>query len=493
MVASGFAVLSYGELREEIEQTRVRLRHAGIDRNARIAVALPTGAEATLAIVAVASSAAAVPLDLKLTFAEVESCLRILRPDAVLLDGDCVAGKVAAQNHVPVIEAVFARDGKLGMQLTVPQIGPAALLDDPDPDAPAFILHTSGTTGDPNLVPLSHGNMLATAARAQSWFALTPQDRCLSVSPIHYAHAITTGVPLLLIGGSIAFPANPSIVELSEWFGSLAPTWYSAGPTLHLAVLEKARNRPDALTLHSLRFISAAGAALPRAVREEMESVLGIPVLEYYGTSETTGPIAVNSPPPGRSKPGTCGIPWPDTVIVVGADGRRLPLGVHGEILVQGPNITAGYLNAPELNRVTFVNGWYRTGDIGSLDADGFITLHGRKREIINRGGEKVAPIEIDQALMRHPDVVEAAAYAVPHPRLGQDVAAAVVLRPGSRATPIELREFLSEWLARFKIPRRISIVDQLPKGLTGKVQRKRLEAAEVKLENAGAWRSAND
>ena len=265
MVASRFAVLSYGELRDRIDETRACLRQAGFDRNARIAVALPTGAEAALAIVAVASSAAAVPLDPKLTFAEVESCLRILRPDAVLLAGETVAARVAEQHRLPLITAVFARDGKLAMQLTVPQIGPAAPLDDPDPDAPAFILHTSGTTADPNLVPFSHRNMLAAAARLQSWYALTPQDRCLSVSPIHYSHGITTTVmPPLLTGGSIAFAANPSLVELSEWFGELGPTWYSAGPTLQLAVLEKAQARPDARTVHSLRFISSAGAALPK-------------------------------------------------------------------------------------------------------------------------------------------------------------------------------------------------------------------------------------
>jgi acyl-CoA synthetase (AMP-forming)/AMP-acid ligase II len=478
MVASRFAVLSYGGLRDQIDETRARLRQAGFDRNARIAVALPTGAEAALAIVAVASSAAVVPLDPKLTFAEIESCLRILRPDAVLSAGEAVAGRVAEQHHLPLITAAFACDGKLAMQLTAPQIGPAAPLDDPDPDAPAFILHTSGTTADPNLVPFSHRNMLAAAARVQSWFALTPQDRCLSVSPIHYSHGITTTVmPPLLTGGSIAFASNPTLVELSEWFGELAPTWYSAGPTLQLAVLEKAQARPDARTAHSLRFISSAGAALPEEVREEMERVLGIPVLEHYGSSETAQ-LAANSPPPGRSKPGTCGVPWPDTIIIAGPDGRRLPPGEQGEILVQGPTVMTGYLNTPELNRSAFIDGWYRTGDIGSLDADGFLTLHGRKRETINRGSEKIAPIEIDQALMRHPDVVEAAAYGVPHPRLGEDVAAAVVLRPGAHATPIELRDFISERLARFKIPRRITIVDQLPRGLTGKVQRNRLSEA---------------
>ena len=195
--------------------------------------------------------------------------------------------------------------------------------------------------------------------------------------------------------------------------------------------------------------------------------------------------FATNLPPPGPSKLGTCGIPWPDTVSIVGEDGRQLPPGEQGEILVRGPTVMSGYLNAPELNRTRFVNGWFKTGDIGSLDEDGFLTLHGRKDDLINRGGEKISPVEIDDALMRHPAVAEAAAFAVPHPRLGEDVAAAVVLRPGMTATPVELRGYLQEQLASFKVPRRIVIRDQLPKGQTGKVVRRLL--AECLEEKAAA------
>ena len=227
--------------------------------------------------------------------------------------------------------------------------------------------------------------------------------------------------------------------------------------------------------MHSLRLISSAGAPLAGDVHERMQTVLGVPVLEHYGSSETAQ-ISTNLPPPGRSKPGTCGIPAPDVVVrIVGEDGSPLPSGERGGILVRSPSVMSGYLNAPELNRTAFVDGWFRTGDIGSLDKDGFLTLHGRQKELINRGGEKIAPIEIDKALMSHPDIAQAAAYAVPHPRLGEDVAAAVVLRPGSKVTPEELREFLGKQLATHKNPRRITIVDQLPKGITGKVQRKRL------------------
>jgi acyl-CoA synthetase (AMP-forming)/AMP-acid ligase II/acyl carrier protein len=383
--------------------------------------------------------------------------------------------RVAEQHNIPIIDASPVQRGKLGLKLTAPHVGPACPLDEPDPDAPAFILHTSGTTIAPNLVPFSHRNVLASAERVRTWFGLTPQDRCLNVSPVYYSHALTTTVlPPLLTGGSAAFPTNPLNVDLAEWFGALRPTWYSAGPTLHLAVVEKTQLRPDARNEHHLRFISSAGAKIPKEVHDGVESALGVAVLEHYGSSETAQ-IASNMPPPGPCKPGTCGIPWPDTIKIVGPDGQQVPVGEQGEILVNRRDVMSGYLNAPELNQLAFIDGWYRTGDIGSLDADGFLSLHARKREMINRGAEKIAPIEIDHALMRHPEVAEAAAYGVPHARLGEDVAAAVVLRRGSKIQPAELREFLSEQLATFKIPRRITIVDRLPKGITGKVQRTRL------------------
>jgi oxalate---CoA ligase len=479
IVASELAPVSYRRLTEQIEEVRAALRQAGFDASARIVVAIPDTAPAALAIVAVACSAVALPLDPKLTLPEIEARLILLRPSAVLLPrGSRTAARTAAeQQGIAIIEAIAADDGKLGLQLAPPQVGPALPLHEPDPSAPAFILQTSGTTADPNLVPFSHRNMLAAAKRLQGWFDLAPQDRCLCASPICYSNGVKmTLLTPLLTGGSVAFPANASKVDLSEWFGELAPTWYSVGPTLHLAILDKAKSQPEVRDTHSLRFIASGGAALPIDVHDGLQAALGVPVLEHYASSETAQ-VSSNLPPPGPYKPGTCGIPSPDVVMIVGEDGRRLPPGEQGDILVGGPTVTSGYIDAPELNRSVFVDGWFRTGDIGSLDEEGFLTIRGRRKELINRGSEKIAPLEIDRALKRHPQVAEAAAYAVAHPRLGEDVAAAVVLRPGAGVTGEELREFLGAQLAAFKIPRRIDIVDQLPKGVTGKVQRKRLSA----------------
>jgi len=477
VVASGLEPLSYGALRDYLERVATELRQGGFDRAARIAVALPNGAQAAMAIVASASAAVAVPIDTQLTAPEIDRRLELLRPRAIIVPGECrsVARSVAEHRGVAIIEASLKTPTKIGLELRVPTVCPSAAPEGPETAAPAFILQTSGTTGDPKLIPFSHCNMLAAAARVQSWFDLGPTDRCLSVSPVCYSHGlkVTVFIPLIT-GGSVAFPASVSTLDVHEWLTRLRPTWYSAAPTLHRYMLDKTESLPDARSLHSLRFIVSGGAPLLWDVREALATALGVPVLEHYGSSEAAQ-ISANLPPPKPYRAGTCGIPPEGTIKIVGDDGQELPAGQQGEILVGGLTVTSGYLDAPELNRLAFVDGWFRTGDVGSIDADGFLTLHGREKELINRGGEKISPVEVDQALLRHPEVAEAAAFAVPHPRLGEDVAAAVVLRGGATVTSLDLRKFLLSSLAQFKIPRRIVFVDGLPKGATGKVQRKRL------------------
>lgn len=484
IVGSDAEPLSYGSLLEEIERARGVLRSAGYGRDARVAVAIAGSPEASRVIVAVACSASSVPVDPKLAVPEVGASWTLLRPDAVVLrrGAPSAARSVAEQRSIPVIEADFTP----GLALSAPPIGDAAPAGEPDPDAPAFILRTSGTTGEPNLVPFSHRNLLACVERLRTWYGLTPGDCCLTATPVHYSHALTTTVfPPLMTGGTVAFPSNPTSVDAAEWFARLRPTWYSAGPTLHLAILEKIEAHEGPSATGTLRFVSTAGAPLAPEIHLRLQRALGVPVLEHYGSSETAQ-VASNAPPPGPSKTGTCGMPWPGILKIAGPDGGALPAGQRGDILVRGPSVMAGYLNASG-GAAIGRDGWYRTGDIGSLDPDGFLTLHGREKELINRGGEKISPVEIDQALMRHPAVAQAAAFGVPHPRLGEDVAAAIVLRPGATATASELRDFVGGQLAAFKAPRRITIVAELPTGPSGKVMRQRLaETLRPRPERAG-------
>jgi oxalate---CoA ligase len=477
VVATGFAPLSYRGLGDYLARCAARMRESGLGRDARVAVALPSGADGALAIVATACAAVAVPIDTQLTAPEIDGRLASLRPRAVIVpaDGPSAAREAAIARDVAIIEAVRDEPGKLGLSPSAPRIGPAAAAGESDAAATAFILQTSGTTASPKLIPFSHANMLAAAARVQSWFGLTPADRCLSVSPVCYSHGlkVTVFTPLIT-GGSVAFPLSPSSLDVDEWLGVLKPTWYSAGPTLHRFMFDKTKLISNVRSIHGLRFVASGGMPLAREVREGLAEALGVPVLEHYGSSEAAQ-TSSNLPPPGPYKPGTCGIPVSGLVKIVAESGHEVSPGEHGEILLAGPTVTSGYLDAPELNVASFVDGWFRTGDIGSLDADGFLTLHGRKIEMINRGSQKISPAEVDDALQRHPEVAEVAAFGVPHPRLGEDVAAAVVLREGATVTPLELREFLLPSLAQYKIPRRIVFVDRLPKGASGKVQRLRL------------------
>ena len=371
IVSTAFAPLSYRELQCQIDEIRTALRFAGFSRNARVAIAIPDGPKAALAIVAVACSAVSIPLDPRQTLNEIETCLAALRPDVLLIvkGAHSAARRAAESNGIAIIELAQSEDGTVGFKVGECKSDITAAsdeFDDLDPDAPAFILQTSGTAGQPKFIPVSHRIMLVSATRAQAWYNLTSKDCCLCVSPVFYGHGlkVTVFTPLLT-GGSIAFVTDVSKFDYSEWFSILKPTWFSASPTLCRLIFDQTRARADAKLEHSLRFIRVSGAPLPRDLLEGLQHNLGVPVLDCYGATEASL-ISSNEPPPGRSKLGTCGIPWKNTVIIVGDDGRPLPQGERGEIMVGGASVISGYLNAPELNRARFVNGWFKTGDIGS-------------------------------------------------------------------------------------------------------------------------------
>jgi len=470
------AVLSYGALQRQIDDIGAELKRAGIGPGNRVAIVLPDGSELAVAIVAVACHATAVPLNPNLTAAELDDLFLTHQLEAVIHSdwAESPAREVAVQRGVCQLEAIRREDG-FRLALRTPPLPPLAEDRGVGPNDTAFILRTSGTTARAKLVPVTHRNLLTMAARLQDWFALTPRDRILCVMPFYYAQGLKIALfaPLIL-GSSLACPSRSSEADFFTGLAELEVTWYSAGPTLHRSVLERALMRGHAGFRHSLRFIHSAAAPLPDAICDGLEMFFNVPVLDSYGLSEA-GLVAANSTVPERRKRGTVGKPWPDELAIRADDGRILAPGEMGEIVVRGPGVTPGYVDDPEATRAAFVDGWFCTGDLGRIDSDGFLTVVGRVKELINRGGEKIAPVEIEQALLRHPAVAEAAAFPVPHPRLGEDAAAAVVMRPGETITSLELRRFLRMQLAPFKIPRRIHYVAVLPKGETGKVQRQEL------------------
>ena len=477
IISSKYNPLTYSQLVRQIDHVVSTLSKSGFGKSARIAIAVTDTASAAFAIVAVGCFAAAVPLDQNLAATEIETRLKLLNVDAVcMLAGEQNATRAIAERHgIATIELIPHDKRELSFSMYAPKISGHNQIHDAALDNVAVILQTSGTTAEPKLVPFLHSSLLAAAKRTRMWFNLKSNDRCLGIASPYYSHGLTfTILASLLSGGSVAFPSSPIDVNLSEWFETLSPTWYSASPTLHLAISEKLESTPSGLK-HRLRLASSGGAPLPESVQSKVRHTLGIDILEHYGMTETNQ-VSANLPPPGPCKSGTVGIPPSDTVIVVGRDGNISPTNQKGEIWVRGPNVMTGYLYGPESNREAFSGGWFRTGDIGSFDEDGFLTIQGRIKELINRGGEKISPFEIEAILLKHPDILEAVAFAVPHPRLGEDVAAAIVLQPGATYTPNEFRRFMSAHLSWNKVPRRVHIMESIPKGLGGKALRNKLK-----------------
>jgi acyl-CoA synthetase (AMP-forming)/AMP-acid ligase II/thioesterase domain-containing protein len=479
--------LSYRKLVAQIGDIWDTLRDAGVGHGSQVAVALPSGLESVISTVAIASHATCVPLNPHLSQSEFEQQLAGLSLDALIVPEWLDSPVRAASENGPygLFEASKASTllSNFGLRCVraakSPRTGPAEISS----RSAVLILRTSATTGASKLVPVTHGNMLDLADKMARWFGLTTEDRAACVLPTYYAAGSKLNVLVsLLLGESIAIPVGVRPERLAEWIGELRPTWFSAGPTFLQAVLDDLRSRREPTPNHDLRFITSGSAHLPGRVRTELEAILHCPILEVYGISEA-GVMAANPAPPAKRKVGTVGRIPTGELVIRGESGAILPAGEIGEIFVSGPGLMPGYLGQSEPVGAGLQNGWLATGDIGSVDNDGFLTIVGRIKEVINRGGEKISPIDVEQALMLHPCVGEAAAFGVSHPRLGENVAAAVVLQPEATTTPFELRIFLRDRLAAFKIPQRIDIVTSLPKSHTGKVLRTQLAEARIKRE----------
>jgi acyl-CoA synthetase (AMP-forming)/AMP-acid ligase II len=336
-----------------------------------------------------------------------------------------------------------------------------------------MVLHTSGTTSRPKIVPLSQRNLCASATHIARTLQFTAADRGLNIMPLFHIHGLIAGVLTPLSAGSQVF-CTPGFNALKffGWMDECRPTWYTAVPTMHQAILSRAGKNTDVIARHPLRFIRSSSSSMPPQVIAELEAVFKAPLIESYGMTEATHQMASNPLPPAVRKPGSVGIAAGPEVAIMGEDGSLLPRGATGEIVIRGPNVTAGYENNPKANAEAFVDGWFRTGDQGVMDPEGYLSITGRLKEIINRGGEKVSPREVDEILMDHPAVAQVVTFGMPHPKLGEEVAACVVLREGAQTSERELQAFVAGKAADFKVPKKILVMDEIPKGATGKLQR---------------------
>jgi acyl-CoA synthetase (AMP-forming)/AMP-acid ligase II len=437
-------------------------------------MSLPNGLDTIVCFLAASIAGTAAPLNPGYRYDEFLFYLEDTNAKLLVVppQGADEARRAAAERKVPVITAEVTVDGKV-------QLSPSAkgkIAAPPDKDAIALVLHTSGSTGRPKRVPLRHRNLAVSSQNIVGTYKLGPNDVALVAMPLFHVHGLVAStLSTMRSGGSVVVPSKFNPLSFWRTVRDHRATWYSAVPTIHSLLLSRAGTERPA-GAENLRFIRSCSAPLSPAMMAGLESAFGAPVLEAYGMTEASHQMCSNPLPPQARKPGHVG---PGTGVKVGimdAAGNLLPSGTAGEVVIQGANVIDGYENNPEANKTSFTNGWFRTGDQGILDGDGYLQLVARIKELINRGGEKISPREIDEVLLTHPAISEAVCFGVPHPTWGEEVAAAIVLK--GTASEGDVMAFCKERLADFKRPKKIHIVETIPRTATGKIQRKAVAAA---------------
>jgi len=469
--------LTYRELREQVMATADQLAQLGVGREDSVALVLPNSAEAVVLFLAAATVGIAAPLNAAYKEEEFHFYLRDTNARVLVVPpGQGESARRVMPAGVSLVEAQMDGYGRLAMDSDAPR-DRSRTAGAPGDDDIALVLHTSGTTSRPKLVPLRHRNLFASAGNIASSYGLAPSDIALCVMPLFHIHGLMAStMATFRSGGLVVVP--PKFDALTFWptLHEHRATWYSAVPTMHQMLLMRNRGeRPPGAD--GLRFIRSSSSALSPEIMAQLESRFGAPVIEAYGMTEASHQMASNPLPPAPRRPGTVGM---GTGVRLGIMTDACALVPHGsvewgEVVIQGPNVIDGYSNNPEANASSFIDGWFRTGDQGTIDAGGYLSLIGRLKEMINRGGEKIAPREIDDVLMQHPAVGEAVAFGSPHPAWGEEVVAAVVLK--EPVAEKELIAFARERLADYKVPKKLYIVDKIPTTATGKIQRRSVAA----------------
>lgn len=469
---------TYKSLVEQIESLAMTLRRSGLEPGQAVAIVLPNGLEFLVSFLAVTRARlVAAPLNPSYKADEFRFYLDDIQARAVIAPVDDHAIRSVSRDlGLPVWTARRDGQGRVELEGSRPTVSTPRDVEPPRPEDVALFLHTSGTTSRPKGVPLTHANLVASMKNISAHYQLSPADVSLVVMPLFHVHGLIGATfSSLLAGSTLVMPAKFSAGAFWPAVRSHRVTWYSAVPTIHQVLLSRA-DADNAPRVSGFRFIRSCSAALAPATLEQLENRFGAPVLEAYAMTEASHQMTSNPLPPAVHKPGSVGQGTNVGVALMDEAGALLPTGTAGEVVVRGPNVTKGYHNNPEANAAAFTNGWFRTGDKGVMDNDGYVTLIGRIKELINRGGEKISPLEVDAALLSHPAVAEAASFGSPDPKYGEEVHAAVV--PRAEVTVEELQSFCKDRLADFKVPKIIHLVKELPKGPTGKVQRRFMASA---------------
>lgn len=469
---------SYRQLLDQIEALAARLRQTGLQPGDVVAIVLPNGLENLSCFLAVTRARlVAAPLNQAYKAEEFRFYLEDAGAKAVIALAEAHAiHDVAADMGLPLWKADRDSHGAVRLQGEKLPASASAVPEPPVAGDVALFLHTSGTTSRPKGVPLSHGNLMTSIQNIANHYQLSGADTGLIVMPLFHVHGlIGATLSSLWAGSTVVMPPRFSAGQFWPAVQQQRVTWYSAVPTIHQVLLSRA-DADNAPRQAGFRFIRSCSSALAPATMQQLEERFGAPVLEAYAMTEAAHQMTSNPLPPASRKPGSVGRGTNVAVAIMDEAGNLLPAGSQGEVVVRGRNVTRGYHNNPEANAAAFTNGWFRTGDRGIQDADGYLTLIGRIKELINRGGEKISPLEVDAALLCHPAVAEAAAFGAPCPKYGEEVHAAVV--PRGDVSVADLQSHCGQRLADFKVPKVIHLVNELPKGPTGKVQRRFMAAA---------------
>jgi len=476
IAVTGGPSVTYGQLRPQVEALAQRLNQLGLGRGDRIAMALPNGLEVIASFLAASTAGTAAPLNPNYTRDEFKFYLEDTGARALIVPpngGD--EARAAAGDSVLLIEADLDDEGRIQFSSAGAAGAPRAS-EYPKDDDIALILHTSGTTSRPKRVPLSHANLAKSARNVSETYQLTSADVSLCVMPLFHVHGLVAStLATLFTGGTVVVP--PKFNPLSFWsiVRDNRATWYSAVPTIHQVLLSRAKGSRPSGAEH-LRFIRSCSAALAPQTMSDIEESFGVPILEAYGMTEAAHQMASNPLPPAARKAGSVGRGTAVDIAILDEAGKQMPSGTVGEVSIKGQNVFGGYEGNAEANAESFSSGWFRTGDQGYLDPEGYLLLVGRIKELINRGGEKISPREIDETLLTHPAVAEAVCFGIAHRVYGEEVAAAVVLKDA--ATEKDLIAHCRSSLSDFKCPTAIYIVESIPRTATGKIQRRNVAAA---------------
>ena len=464
--------LSYGEFKIFNEKISRQLAATNIINSDRAAIVLPNGPLMASSFLSISSYMSAAPLNPSYKQEEFEFYLNDLKPKFLLVEPNSKSlAVIAAKNlNIPVFEMKISDNQPLG---TFELFDKETNYKNPNDYDEALVLHTSGTTSRPKIVPLSNLNIFTSAVNISKSLKLTADDHCLNIMPLFHIHGLIAVLSASAkVGASVCASNGFNALKFLDLAETQNISWYSGVPTMHQAILLRAQKNSDKAKKLNLRFIRSSSASLPPAIFEQLNDIFQTPVIEAYGMTEATHQMTSNPLPPAIQKPGLVGMPAGPEICIMNDKNEKLPQGEIGEICIKGDNVTNGYENNPEANKQSFVNDWFRTGDEGFFDEDGYLKISGRLKEIINKGGEKISPLEVDNILMDFPPIDQALCFGYKDKMLGEDIAVAIKLKENKSCTEDDIKSYANEKLAKFKIPKKIFIVEDIPKGATGKLQR---------------------